>query len=299
MVEGFLRQKVKGKKQKIKTIAFLCVTFAFLALPNFAQNLDFLAEQIKRGSDEGKRDALFQLRNLETAEASRIAVPALQDSNEIVRATAVYSVIYLPSDEAAQNLLPLLQDKSVLVRKETAYALGKTRNPIAVQPLLRILQFDKELEVRMASAVALGEVGDVFAVDSLLKILQKKPKEEEDFLRRAAARSIGQIAQVQQVRSNYVVTPESLLPEKHDVFVNLNYSNLAELNPLFKQAAKVLISVLQNQKEPDDVRREAAFSLGVIGDKSVITILQNNLNAKDYYLAEICKEGLLKISSAK
>ncbi|MBX7171681.1 MAG: HEAT repeat domain-containing protein [Pyrinomonadaceae bacterium] len=255
-----------------------------------------MAEKIRTGSTEQKRDALFQLRNLETAEASRIAIPALQDSNEIVRVTATYSIIYLPSDEAAQVLLPLLQDKSPFVRKETCYALGKTKNPLAVQPLLEILQKDKFPEVKVASVIALGEIGEVGAIDFLLKILQNNPKDSEVFLRRSAARSIGQIAQIQQIKLSYVVTPESLLPEKYDTFANLKYSNLAETNSSFQKSVSVLLSILKNEKESDDVRREAAFALGTIGDKSVIANLQNNLSAKDYYLAEICKEGLAKIS---
>lgn len=286
--------KTKGNLGKAKLIVlFVCLMCFGKSI--FAQNFDFYTEQIKTGSAEAKRSVLFQIRNLQTSEASRIAVPALQDSNEIVRATAAYSVIYLQPDEAVKVLLPNLKDKSPLVRKETAYALGKVKNSNALANLLEILERDKALEVRMASALALGEIGDVSAVESLLKILQRKPKEEEDFFRRAAARSIGQIAQFQQINSNYTVTPESLLPEKYDIFVNLKYSNLAERSPVFKKSVNILLSVLQNQNESDDVRRESAFALGTIGDQSAIKSLQNNLAAKDYYLAEICKEGLQKI----
>lgn len=294
-MESFLRVKSKREKGKLWLLFFaFLVCFAGNL---FGQDFEFLAEQIKSGSVESKRDALFQLRNLENAEASRIAIPALQDSNEIVRVTATYSVVYLPSDEAAQVLLPLLQDKSVFVRKETCYALGKTKNSLTVHPLLEILQKDKFPEVKVASVIALGEIGEVAAIDSLLKILQNKPKDSEVFLRRSAARSIGQIAQIQQIKLNYVVTPESLLPEKYDTFANLKYSNLAETNSSFQKTVSVLLSVLKNEKESDDVRREAAFALGTIGDKAVISALQNGLNANDYYLAEICKEGLQKIQS--
>lgn len=299
-----IKAKIGGKffngKQKVESGKYFLLFAVFVCFAGniFAQNLETLAEKIRRGSTEEKRDALFQLRNLKTAEASRIAIPALQDSNEIVRVTATYSVIYLPSDEAAQVLLPLLNEKSIFVRKETAYALGKTQNSIAVQPLLEILQKDKFLEARAASVIALGEIGDVSAIDSLLKILQTKPKNGEEFLRRAIARSIGQIAQIHQVNLSYVVTPESILPDKYDTFVNFKYSNLTGKFPNFRNAISVLLSVLQNQKESDDVRREAAFALGTIGDESAISILQNNLSAKDYYLAEICKESLQKIQSS-
>jgi HEAT repeat protein len=297
-VENVLANKAKGKMQKVKFV----LLFAFLAcfaVNISAQNLDFLAEQIRRGSDESKRDALYQIKLIQSAEASRIAIPALQDSNEIVRATAAFAVIYLPSDEAARVLLPLLKDKSILVRKETCYALGKTRNFTALAPLVEILEKDKELEVRSAAAVGLGELGDIQAINYLVKILRNKPKENEDFLRRAAARSIGQIVQIQHFNSSYVVTPESPLPEKYDTFANLKYENLTKQFPGYREAIAVLLSVLQNTKESNDVRRESAFALGVFGDESAISTLQKNLSAEDYYLAEIAKESLLKIESAK
>jgi HEAT repeat protein len=165
----------------------------------------------------------------------------------------------------------------------------------AVQPLLDLIQRNKILEVKTASVVALGEIGDISAVEVLLGILRKKSKDEEEFLRRAAARSIGQIAQIQQVKVNYVTTPESLLPEKYDVLANRKYSNLAEKFPSFRQAIGVLLAILQNPKESDDVKREAAFALGTIGDAGAVEKLRENLNAKDYYLTEICRESLFKL----
>src|SRR5688572_8708011 len=132
-------------------LKFLILLGFFFSINSFAQNnLQFLAEQINRGSSEQKRNALFQIRNLKSEEASRLAIPALRDGEILVRATAAFSVIFLPKDEAAQVLLPLLQDKSELVRRETAYAFGEVGNPAAVNPLLQTLQKDKILEVRNA-----------------------------------------------------------------------------------------------------------------------------------------------------
>ena len=152
--------------------------FAFFAVQMSAQNLEVLDKQIQTGNTEQKREALFQIRNFQTSETSRIAVAALRDADEIVRATAAFSVIYLPKAEAAQVLLPNLQDKSEIVRRETAYALGKVGDASAVDSLLQMLQKDKIFEVRTASAVALGEIGDISAIGELVKILQKKPNED-------------------------------------------------------------------------------------------------------------------------
>ncbi len=257
-------------------------------------NLETFAEIFQRGNTEQKRSALFQIRNLENAEASRIAIPALQDTNEIIRATAAYSVIFLPSDEATQVLLPLLLDKKEFVRRETAYALGKVRNRSAINSLLQVLQKDKVLEVRNASVVALGQIGDVSVIAEFVKLLQKKMNAKESFLRRSAARSIGQIAQIIQTGKVKVTTPEDFLPEKYHIIEKPKYANLIENFPIFRAANDVLIQTLQNPKDSDDVKREAAFALGEIGDVSAIPILQANTNAKDYYLAQICQAALNK-----
>ncbi len=284
----------KSKSQKSILVLIFWID-CFLAVNAFSQIPGDLTEKIRFGSTQEKREALYQIRNLQTAEASRAAVPALQDADEIVRVTATQAVIFLPSDESVQILLPLLQDKSLFVRRETVYALGKTKNSKVVPMLLEILRRDKVLEIKAAAALALGEIGDISALDSFIKLLQTKPKETEAFLRRAAARSIGQIAQKQQFNEIYAVTPESPLPDKYDVLVNLQYSNLAERSSEFRQSVSVLLAILQNPKEPDDVKREAASALGTIGDFTAIRKLSENLAAKDYYLAEICRESLLKL----
>jgi HEAT repeat protein len=293
--ESFKRRRAS----KYLSVLIFCALCCF-APKSFAQDdLGYLAQRVNHGNTEQKRDALFQIRNLETAEASRVAVPALRDSSEIVRATAAYSVIFLPSDEAAQVLLPLLKDKSPFVRKEASYALGRTRSAQAVRPLIEILQNDKILEVKGAAAVALGETGDAAAVEALVKILQKNSTEDEEFLHQSAARSIGQIAQFLQTGEFRAVTPESFLPEKYKLVKPFKYPNLPESFPAFRTPVNTLIEILKNSREYDSVRREAAFALGAIGDARAVSVLQASQNAEDYYLAEISREALKKISSLK
>lgn len=288
------------KRQKFKIFVFLFFAyFAYFAGKSPAQTpeqIQYYAERIKFGTEDVKRNALSDLRNYRTETASRIALPALKDSREIVRATATHSVVFLPKNEAVQVLLPLLNEKSEFIRRETAYALGEVESNLAVQPLVNILLKDKKLEVKTASAIALGQIGDISAVSVLTKVLQKKPKDKERFLRRAAARSIGQIAQnLQRGKEEPLVTPRNFLPEKYRKIRNPKYCRLIESFPVFQNAKALLINILQNKKETDDTKREAAFSLGEIGDESAIPILKINLNSEDYYLAEISEEALRKV----
>lgn len=277
--------------------SFSCALFLFFSITIFAQtDLGTLRRQIETGNTEAKRNALFQLRNLRTAEASRVAIPALSDSDEIVRATAAGSVIFLPKIEASQALLPLLADKSEMVRREAAYALGEAGDGSASAPLIQLLQKDKIAEVKGAAAMALGKIGDASALDALVKILQTNPNEDNEFLRRSAARSIGQIAQYIQTGRTENLTPQNFLSEKYKQIHKPKYEDLAAQFPAFKTATNVLLKTLQNAKEADDTRREAAFALGAIGDRSALATLQANLASSDPYLAEICKEALAKFT---
>ncbi len=247
------------------------------------------------GDIEQRRSALFEIRNFRTEQASRLAIPALKDTNEIVRATAAASVIFLPKAEAVSVLTPLLDDKAEFVRREAAYALGNVESQTAAAPLLRRLQKEKLFEVRNASVIALGQSGDLSAIDALVKILEKSPKEDEEFLRRSAARSIGQIAQIIRAGKSGVLTPQNFLPDK---FKDTR-ADTAAPPATFTPAIAVLTRVLQNKNESADTLREAAYSLGAIGDMSSVSVLRSNLNGPDPYLAEICKEALLKIENPK
>lgn len=251
-----------------------------------------LSQMIASGDSEAKREALFRIRNHRSERASRLAIPALRDSDPIVRATAAASVIYLPDADAVPVLAPLLADKQPFVRKEAAYALGAAETELAARPLLDLLRREKDLEVQAAIAVALGQTGSAEVVEPLISILGRSPKEEAEFLRRSAARSIGQVAQIAKTANASVVTPENFLPDK---FKSLNGGDISAKFPVFAEAVDVLRRVLQNKNEAEDTRRESAFSLGAIGSASAVSLLQANKNSDDIYLAEICEEALLKI----
>ncbi|HLM03129.1 MAG TPA: hypothetical protein VK400_18905, partial [Pyrinomonadaceae bacterium] len=74
------------------------------------------------------------------------------------------------------------------------------------------------------------------------------------------------------------------------------YPKLVENFPVFRPAINVLIETLQNPREANDIKRESAFALGAIGDAAAIPVLQANSNSEDYYLAEIAREALQKLS---
>jgi HEAT repeat protein len=217
---------------------------------------------------EERRDAVTRLGSMHHPAASRAATPALHDSVPIVRATAAAAISFLPPSERAELLIPMLADKDEFVRREVAFALGKTRNQSAVQPLIERLTSDKKDSVRGAAAVALGELRDAAATVSLAETLsprsgmaarstRKSKKEQDLFLLRAAARSLGQIGS--------------------------------------RVGLPALVAALQNEKLPDDVRRETAVALGLIGDAAAIPALRSVEVAHDPYLAEAARQAIHRI----
>jgi len=226
-------------------------------------------ERLASTDQEERRDAVMRLGNLHVAEASRAAVPALSDVSPIVRATAVKAVLSLDSTESVSVLLPLLQDKDEFVRREAAYALGRTRSRSATAALAERLLTDKEDGVRAAAAVALGHIADDAAVVSLAGTLApelaarggtKRKREQNVFVLRAAAVSLGQI------RS--------------------------------RAGTPALISALSNEKLDNDVRREAARSLGLIGDPSAVPALRAASTAADPFLSQLAYQALRKLGAS-
>ena len=184
----------------------------------------------------------------------------------------------------------MLSDRAEFVRREAAHALGEVGDISATSSLVSLVRRDKALEVRTAAAAALGRIGDPSAVDALLGVLRTTPREDDEFLRRSAARSIGQIAQKQRAGNTDVLTPQNFLPDK---FKELG-SGPAQTN--MAAATTLLIRVLENGAESDDTRREAAFALGAIGDPAAKGSLERFSTSSDPYMAEICREALLKIN---
>jgi HEAT repeat protein len=228
--------------------------------------------RLASGNLEERRDGVAQLAAMHHPDASRVALSALKDPEAIVRATAAKAILALPVDESVEALIALLSDREEFVRQEAAYALAKTRSRTAVSPLSEALT-DKKDGVRAAAAIALGEIGDESAVVPLVQVISSQPvtgggkgkrkgkKEQNQFVLRAAAMALGQI------RS--------------------------------RAAVKALIDVLGQEDLAGDVKREAARSLGLIGDPASVAALQTALSAGDPYLSQAASEALKRIANSR
>jgi HEAT repeat protein len=226
-------------------------------------------QRLNSPDEEERRDGLMHLGAMHLQAASRVALTSLADPSPVVRAVAAHAILALESEESSRVLIPLLNDKDEFVRREAVDALGLTHSRSAVAALSERLVSDKKDSVRGAAAVALGEIADESAVVALAEVLSQqlpsqpkgKPKlkaEQNPFVLRASATALGRI------RS--------------------------------RAGVPALLGALANEKLPDDVRREAANALGLIGDPVAVPALRAASTAADPHLARTAFESLRKIT---
>jgi HEAT repeat protein len=263
-------------KKAQKLICAFCAFWwplSFVALAQDSRNLtpaqleiEKQQQRLSSADEEERRDAVMRLGTMRLEAASRAALSALNDPSPIIRAAATKAILSIGGDESATVLITLLSEKDEFVRRETAYALGLSRSRNATAALSERLLNDKEDGVRGAAAVALGQIADEAAVVALVGTLapelsapakSKRKREQNVFVLRAAATSLGQIGS--------------------------------------RAGTAALISALSNEKYPDDVRREAAKSLGLIGDPSAEPALRIATTSSDPYLSEIAHKAIHRL----
>jgi HEAT repeat protein len=248
----------------------------FVAAQDSSRNLTPRQREIEKqkqrlGSTEAedRRDAIMRLGLMRHPEASRAAVPGLSDESPMVRAMTANAVLALPSSEVVSLLTPLLSDREEFVRREAAYALGVTRNRAAVPAITGLLATDKDDGVRAAAAVALGEIAAESAVVPLVQVISGQPVTTAGESKRKSK------------------------PERNEFVLRACVVSLGKIRN--RAAVPALVTVLENEKLPSDVRRAAATSLGLIGDPAAISVLQTAVNSNDPYIALAASEALVRI----
>ena len=256
-------------RKAVACLGILALCFAVVAqdsrkLTPVQLEIEKQKQRLSSGDQEERRDALMRLGTMRLREASSAAVPALQDPLPIVRATAARAILSIDADQGASLLIPLLKDKDEFVRRDAAYSLGLTRSRVAIGPLSDQLLKDKEAGVRGAAAIALGQIADEAAVVALVGTLApelsgaKRKREENEFVLRSVATALGQIKS--------------------------------------RAGTAALMAALSNEKMPSDVRREAARSLGMIGDPSAAPALKAASTSADPFLSEIVHNALRRLN---
>ncbi|HYK22739.1 MAG TPA: HEAT repeat domain-containing protein [Pyrinomonadaceae bacterium] len=209
----------------------------------------------------------------------------LSSSSEEERRDAVMKLGGMRVPAAARAALPGLKDPSPIVRATAAKAIlwiGEDESVTALLPLLN----DKDEFVRRETAYALGLTHSRNATAALTERLTN---DKEAGVRGAAAVALGKIAD----EAESVPLVNTLSGDKNEFVLRAAAVALGQIRSRAGTAA--LVSALSNEKLPNDVRREAARSLGLIGDPSAEPALRAASTAEDPYLSRIAFESLKKL----
>lgn len=211
----------------------------------------------------------------------------LRSSDDEKRREAVINLSRLDSEAAVSALASALSDASPSVRALALAALGERADQTIVSQVIARLTSDKDAFVRKAAAYALGKFSGPQRTDALIAALRDKDQE----VRSAATVSLGH-----HPDASAMAALASALSDKSD-FVRAHAARALGINGGgARQAVPALIRILRS--DPDnEVKRQAATALGLIGDRSALPALEHVIHDRDSYLAQAARESIRLIEA--
>jgi len=209
-------------------------------------------------------------------------IKALKDktNNWTVRNASAKAIGIIGDPKGVELLIGMLKEEKILGCVE---GLARTKNPLAVEPLIEELNYQNSSYFREKVAKALGWIADPRAVESLIKSLKDKNYE----VRERAAEALGRIKDPRAVKPliktlktrdpRVSFDPVTGKPKQGDSQLR-SWAGWA-LSEIGKPSVKQLIGVLK--KGDAFARKRAAEALGDIGDPVAIDPLINALKDKD------------------
>ncbi len=153
----------------------------------------FLLELIYSDDPGFRGSAAVGLGHLKTGASMSALIKALADKVNTVRNLAERSLMTMVDvvrQKGVEQLLELLNHPVPLTRSPAARVIGLTHDPRALDPLLNILQADRQWLARLWAAKALGDLGMTEAFDALSEALKT---DEKNRVRAGAAEAIGKL----------------------------------------------------------------------------------------------------------
>ncbi|GEM_PF-2197464 len=251
---------------------------AALARRGAAEAAYDIAEALRQAPDEltrrAFRDALIAL----GAPAVPVLEDLLRDPEDGVRRAAALALGRIGSPEALPALLGALDPRyegASRVRHQAAQALGELGLPEAVPALLETLAADPEGIVRQAAIGALGQIGDPRAAPALRASLEM---EKDMLLRAEAALALGRLRGDDMENTNARVEAllQALQREEEPLVRAAIALGLGEARP--RGAVPALVALLHG-REPESVRRSAAWALARIATPEARSALREALSA--------------------
>lgn len=242
---------------------FLIFTLSLLTI-GCSDEVDELIQKLKDEDSDVRIDAAQKLGEIGDKRAIEPLIACLKDEDFSVQSSAARSLGYIGDNRAVEPLINCLKYENSFVRDDVAFALGEIGDNRAFEPLLACLKDEKCFQENVADALA--KIGDSLAIEPLITCLKDNNR---------------------YVNYSY----DNLYPDDDQ------WSIAKALCKIGKPAILSLSTCLTNENY--NVRRNATYALGEIGDQRVVDLLINQLKDEDWVVRYYVAEALGKIGDKK
>jgi HEAT repeat protein len=223
-----------------------------------------------KDSDVGvRRSAIEGLVEIDNITADNLS-KALHDKDLVVRRTVIDNSEKLQDENVLELLVSALNDEDALIRSSSAKQIGDrfggTRDAkLALEPLIKLMQTDKENNVRLQATWALGCIGDVRAISYLIPIAQSDNAKN---VRSMAQNALGWIRDP--------AATNGLIPLLQDEDDRVRLNVIEALGKIRDPRAVNHVGLLLDD-DAYEIRQSAAICLRKIGNKEAFITLANAL----------------------
>jgi HEAT repeat protein len=239
-------------------------------------------------SRTAQQSAQQQTQQMIASEIARLeAILASPDLE--ARYTAVVSLAAMESPLALPALEAALKDKSALVRAVAVTGIGQLGDSASASTIAARLASDESKLVRKQAAYALAHLHSRQATPALIAALKDKDSE----VRAAAATALSEYADPSAVAPLI----ESL--KDNSEFVRAQAALALGTNAKDAASAVPRLIRLLSSDHSHDVKRKAARTLGLIGDRSALPALNHARFDPDPYLSQIATEAIKNIQQSE
>jgi HEAT repeat protein len=212
-------------------------------------------------------------------------VEQLRSSDREKRLDAVIALSVIKSRRALAALETALQDSSDAIRAAAITGLGNSGEQSVAPRIATLLTKEKKAYVRKAAAYALGQLGSLETTAALAAALKDKDVE----VRGAAAVALGDYSDRSAVASLIGALADDA------AFVRAQAARALGVNGRdARTAVPSLIKLLRSDSD-NEAKRQAADSLGRIGDPAALPTLKQIAGDSDPYLGEAARDAIKRI----
>jgi len=256
--------------------------------------IEFLIQQLQDEHPGIRYHVALALANLGHSEGYPILQKALEETHSSAQNTA-QATKKISRGQAFASLYQALQDENNRNRFMTVQALGRDGNPLAVEPLIKLLTRTppKRGDVRLDTfaARALGQIGDPRAIPPLLEALREAICEHDTLAMGATIQALDQL-EAREALPLLLLELEN--PDGYPVKNHILHALIKIKNP---QAIDALTATL---KDPLDLHRQIAVAaLAQIEDIRILEPLQKMVRKGDLTCQRFALLGLSRLGDPR